>query len=91
VPSPLAELYIGTVVEPQISNVALERLSTVFVCQPLRKLILFDVPSLDMPLFEGIIATFPQLKELQLITSGFWVPSPGGLVGLSVYVRGDIY
>jgi hypothetical protein len=90
-PSPLVEIYVSKVDTSGITNLEIERLLQVFECQPLRKLILFDIPDLDVALLWGIVTTFPQLEELVLFTDDSRVPWSGGLVRLIGNVLHEVY
>jgi hypothetical protein len=80
--SPLVEVYVFNL---YISYLEMERLLEVFRCQPLRNLILFELPDLDIRLLKRIVTTFPQLEEILLFTGDTRVPWPGGLVRHSVH------
>ncbi|KAF8585281.1 hypothetical protein K439DRAFT_1074193 [Ramaria rubella] len=79
--SPLEELSVSGMGDHlAISNVELERLLATFSCQPIRHLILLDVPDLDVQLIETIVTRYPGLEDLLLFTQGCLTPWDGGLV-----------
>ena len=79
--TPLVELAITPCLD-------IQRLVTTFKCQPLHTLILCGVGYVDIPRFEHIAASFPNLQELVLLTNEYTEPWAGNMVGQAfIYQR----
>jgi hypothetical protein len=57
------------ITDGHMENNHIHRLLTTLSGQPLRKLMLCYVKDLDCPLLERIVAAFPQLRDLGLLTT----------------------